>query len=183
VAVHAGAGEEGLPELKSHPFFAGVDWASLREQPAPAFARPQRHADVDDVGLDWEMTSLMASLPVQYGHEAGSPQRWTPGVPIGKAPRRSRSTLSIASRDCGGSGVSEASLATTDSVASSPERQASGGGAHSSGLPPLKSKSWSPAVSPSKRSSSVRRMSPFATDLAQAAAVTDKVAAAAKTAS
>lgn len=182
MAAHAGAGEEGLQELKSHPFFAGVDWALLREQPAPAFARPQRHADVDDVGLDWEMTSLMASLSVQYGHEAGSPQRWTPGLPIGKAPRRSRSSLSVASRDRAGSGVSEASL-TTDSVASSPERQASGGGAHSSGLPPLKSKSWSPAVSPSKRSSSVRRMSPFATDLAQAAAVTDKVAAAVKTAS
>ena len=60
----AGAGEGGLARLMGHAFFSGVDWAGLREAPAPAFARPQRDAHVDDVGLDWEMTSLVAALPV-----------------------------------------------------------------------------------------------------------------------
>lgn len=47
-----GAGEDGLQTVKQHPFFTGVDWETLWEQPAPAFAQPQRNTGVDEVLLE-----------------------------------------------------------------------------------------------------------------------------------
>ena len=51
---HAGA--QSLDELKSHPFFEGLEWGGLREGPAPAYAPP----DAESLGsasssFDWEL--------------------------------------------------------------------------------------------------------------------------------
>ena len=45
----AGAGDSRLQDLKSHPFFAGINWDDLREQPAPAFTPPQHTLGMDEV--------------------------------------------------------------------------------------------------------------------------------------
>lgn len=55
------SGAEDLSELQSHPFFEGIDWATLRSQPAPAFKRKSVASDDgEELGLDWELTSLFA---------------------------------------------------------------------------------------------------------------------------
>jgi hypothetical protein len=51
-----------MSELKVHAFFSGVDWSSLRSQAAPAFEPPEAPV-ADEEGLDWELTSLVRSLP------------------------------------------------------------------------------------------------------------------------
>lgn len=55
-------GAADMSQLKSHAFFAGVDWSLLRNQAAPAYEPPQAPA-VDEEGLDWELTSLVRNLP------------------------------------------------------------------------------------------------------------------------
>ncbi|GFR45067.1 hypothetical protein Agub_g6441 [Astrephomene gubernaculifera] len=53
-------GAEDLSELKSHPFFAGIDWATLRSQPAPDYLPPPPPGcGGEEEGLDWELTSLV----------------------------------------------------------------------------------------------------------------------------
>ena len=75
-----GAGAQDLQEVKAHPFFQGVQWDGLRDSPAPAFARPQHAPEVESVGLDWEMSSLAAALPVAYQAHEGAPMHYTSGV-------------------------------------------------------------------------------------------------------
>lgn len=75
-----GAGAQNLQEVKAHPFFQGVQWEGLLNSPAPAFARPQHAPEVESVGLDWEMSSLAAALPVAYQAHEGAPMHYTSGV-------------------------------------------------------------------------------------------------------
>lgn len=170
------------------------------------------------VGLDWEMTSLMAALPVQYSTDStsssnpaasnGSPllrRTLSPGQPGGfKA--RTKSSLSLVSHgdDRSGSAVSDQSpdrqsptartqsqphvegvrngtMSCAGSAAGKLDRQLSGGSTRSvsSTLPAgnflsagsTGSADGSPSGSPSKRSPSVRRLSPFAADACQAEVV------------
>ncbi|PNH12055.1 Polyubiquitin-A [Tetrabaena socialis] len=54
-------GAEDLAELRAHPFFAGVDWETLRSQPTPEFLPPRApgEGDGEAAALDWELTSLV----------------------------------------------------------------------------------------------------------------------------
>lgn len=60
-------GAKSLEELQAHPFFAGVDWAAVRDAPAPRFVPPPA-PPADDLGLDWELSSLFRSAapPLKY---------------------------------------------------------------------------------------------------------------------
>eukprot|EP01026_Neomeris_dumetosa_P069887 TRINITY_DN6934_c1_g1_i1.p1 TRINITY_DN6934_c1_g1~~TRINITY_DN6934_c1_g1_i1.p1 ORF type:complete len:371 (-),score=61.53 TRINITY_DN6934_c1_g1_i1:158-1243(-) len=61
-------GSEDLEDLKKHPFFEGVKWKDLFQQEAPKYF-PPKVPDIDDVGHDWELTSLMSALPIQYVYD------------------------------------------------------------------------------------------------------------------
>eukprot|EP01024_Parvocaulis_polyphysoides_P031463 TRINITY_DN28418_c0_g3_i1.p3 TRINITY_DN28418_c0_g3~~TRINITY_DN28418_c0_g3_i1.p3 ORF type:complete len:124 (+),score=38.62 TRINITY_DN28418_c0_g3_i1:432-803(+) len=60
-------GCDDLEELKKHAFFEKTEWENLWEQKAPEFLAP-KVVDADDVGYDWELTSLMSALPIKYGY-------------------------------------------------------------------------------------------------------------------
>lgn len=79
--------------MKEHPFFEGINWQGLRDGPAPEFARPQQEPDVDSVGLDWEMSSLAAALPVAYQAHEGAPMQYTSGAGTQPQVRRPLSNL------------------------------------------------------------------------------------------
>lgn len=72
-------GAQDLGELQAHPFFEGVDWQTVRETRAPPFSVPQELDTDSSVGLDWEMSSLAASLPVAYQAHEGAPIYHTSG--------------------------------------------------------------------------------------------------------
>ncbi|GLC47419.1 hypothetical protein PLESTB_000543000 [Pleodorina starrii] len=57
-------GADDISELKSHPFFAGIDWDTLRTGPAPAFLPPTPPSGTGDgaEGWDWELTSLVRDV-------------------------------------------------------------------------------------------------------------------------
>jgi hypothetical protein len=53
----------------AHPFFSGVDWAAVRDAPAPQCVPRPDAGEREDLSLDWELTSLFrqASTPaVRY---------------------------------------------------------------------------------------------------------------------
>ncbi|EFJ41871.1 hypothetical protein VOLCADRAFT_83913 [Volvox carteri f. nagariensis] len=52
---------EDISELKAHPFFAVIDWETLRSGPAPSFLPPTPPGGAGDgeEGWDWELTSLV----------------------------------------------------------------------------------------------------------------------------
>eukprot|EP00878_Enallax_costatus_P040720 GHUV01047074.1.p1 GENE.GHUV01047074.1~~GHUV01047074.1.p1 ORF type:complete len:291 (+),score=88.91 GHUV01047074.1:747-1619(+) len=59
-------GYNSIDEVKQHPFFAGINWDAVREAPAPKIVACRQHSS-QDVGLDWELTSLIRnSQPVKY---------------------------------------------------------------------------------------------------------------------
>ncbi|KAK9802913.1 hypothetical protein WJX73_005752 [Symbiochloris irregularis] len=69
-----GWGEEGMQRLKRHKFFSGVRWEGLRGQRAPAWLRREPLANLEDEGFNWELTSLLAALPLHIEHPvAGTP--------------------------------------------------------------------------------------------------------------
>ena len=54
---------------------AGVRWEGLRTQQAPAWLHRQALANLEDEGLNWELTSLLAALPLHVeppGHDRHS---------------------------------------------------------------------------------------------------------------
>lgn len=50
-----GAGPRGFRELRAHPFFAGIDWSTLRQQEAPPLAPALEGEDTDYVPAAWEL--------------------------------------------------------------------------------------------------------------------------------
>ncbi|KAK9830445.1 hypothetical protein WJX72_011801 [[Myrmecia] bisecta] len=65
-----GVGLRGLDELREHAFFDSVHWEHIWETAAPAIAPPRNTSrELDEKGLDWEMQSLAAALPVVYHYE------------------------------------------------------------------------------------------------------------------
>lgn len=60
------AGYSSIQEVKQHAFFAGINWEAVRKAPAPQTVACRQHSP-QDVGLDWELTSLIrTSQPVRY---------------------------------------------------------------------------------------------------------------------
>jgi hypothetical protein len=68
-------GAEDLSDLKAHPFFAGIDWDTLRSGPAPPFLPPTPPGSGDEEGLDWELSSLV--------RDAAEGPRRSPSQPAG----------------------------------------------------------------------------------------------------
>jgi 3-phosphoinositide dependent protein kinase-1 len=60
-------GASSIDELKSHPYFTGVEWSRVRESKAPDFIRPSPPT-ADQEGLNWEFSSLMRDVEGQHGH-------------------------------------------------------------------------------------------------------------------
>lgn len=54
-SARLGAGPKGLQELKGHPFFAGIDWSTLRSTEAPALAPSIEASDSDPAPAAWEL--------------------------------------------------------------------------------------------------------------------------------
>lgn len=49
---------------------AGLDWAQIRSQAAPACAEKRApEAEAEDGDFDWELSSLAASLPLKYDYK------------------------------------------------------------------------------------------------------------------
>jgi hypothetical protein len=72
-AAAAASGAHDMSQLKAHPLFEGVDWQAVRGRPAPVPA-PLPQPSPDDVGLDWELTSLLQQQPVRYEYlPSGTP--------------------------------------------------------------------------------------------------------------
>jgi 3-phosphoinositide dependent protein kinase-1 len=66
-------GHADMADLKRHAFFTGIDWSTLREDPAPTPV----FIDTDSIGsagssFDWELASLAAALPA-WGLENKNP--------------------------------------------------------------------------------------------------------------
>ncbi|KAK9842363.1 hypothetical protein WJX81_008610 [Elliptochloris bilobata] len=74
-AKRLGAGKRGMQELKEHAFFRGVDWQRVREQEPPALALPPpaEMGDENAEGLNWELTSMLSALPIQYSYSDSEP--------------------------------------------------------------------------------------------------------------
>ncbi|KAG9444134.1 hypothetical protein H6P81_015474 [Aristolochia fimbriata] len=54
-----GAGPDGYAALKMHPFFQGIDWELLREQPAPKLALdPNATSSSDDQDAPWSLAHV-----------------------------------------------------------------------------------------------------------------------------
>lgn len=56
-------GRFGAEELKAHPFFAGIDWATIRECPAPFVPRLRSMADTSHFPVE-EVQSALQDLPL-----------------------------------------------------------------------------------------------------------------------
>lgn len=53
-----------MEELKSHKFFDGICWDTLRTESVPDFT-PRQPSPPDDE-LDWDLKSLAEAIPMQY---------------------------------------------------------------------------------------------------------------------
>jgi hypothetical protein len=147
------------------------------------------HCCDQQVGLDWEMTSMLAALPVQYSSHTGSapptfrngitPLRRTVSPGQTSTKTRSRSSLSLVSHS-----DDRSSSPAPARVQDDPQQQGSttpaesqsegveAGSLGQSTSTPAGSAGASMNAPPSKpQTSSVRRLSPFAADDAQDEAV------------
>ncbi|GIL60087.1 hypothetical protein Vafri_14743 [Volvox africanus] len=72
-------GAEDVSDLKAHPFFAAINWDTLRTGPAPGFLPPTPPGGAADgeMGWDWELSSLV--------RDAADAQRTSPVQPAGAA--------------------------------------------------------------------------------------------------
>ena len=143
----------------------------------------QKHASSLQVGLDWEMTSILAALPVQYSSDVSgaAPMVTNGGVALrrvaspgqGSVKARSRSSLSLVSHgDARSSGPAPerphndlqgpGATATADGQPAASDS----GSPQSSGML-AGSRGSSADVSIFKQQQPVRRLSPFAADDAQ----------------
>lgn len=69
-----------------HDMASGVQWEGLRTQRAPAWLPREALAHLEDEGLNWELTSLLAALPLHVEPaDAGTPAHGASADAVGTA--------------------------------------------------------------------------------------------------
>mmetsp|Transcript_29627 Transcript_29627/g.64665 ORF Transcript_29627/g.64665 Transcript_29627/m.64665 type:complete len:494 (-) Transcript_29627:208-1689(-) len=66
-----GAGPRGQEELRSHPFFEGVDWENIRQQDPPSVAPPSRAEEEDAAGEAEDAEAEARRVETSMGGGAG----------------------------------------------------------------------------------------------------------------